>query len=156
MTHTELQYRNYDSKQPQRPSIDWEKVVTPDDCSDAPDERDDGYWPSRDPDDCGYVGEITDEEFQAMHDKAQARYDAWKRGDWCFVGIAAKATIHVPIGCGSFTSYTLQSPGIWGIEGDDAFDTSEGYRNEVYEEQKAELLHHLKAIGEFVSTLGEN
>jgi hypothetical protein len=56
-----------------------------DDCSDRPDQRDDGFWPSRDPKAAGYV---LPENFDAEHTKAERVMKAWKNDEWFYCGVA--------------------------------------------------------------------
>jgi hypothetical protein len=126
-------------KKPQIASIDWQKVIEDDDCQDRPDERDDGFWPSNDPNAAGYV---KPEDYDKQLASATERYNAWKRGDWNFIGVRARAVITLPIGGTSFVTYELVSPGLWGIESD-----AGDYLDEIFKEEKATLLDHLRAIG---------
>lgn len=139
------QFRNYDNfQQAQIVRIDWQKVEEYEEGQEPPDHRDEGFWPSRDPKAAGYVGEVSDEAFDKLQRDAKEFHDAWTREEWWYVGVKARATIHVPIGGGSFTIYTIESAGVWGIEND---AQSAAYRLEVFEEQKAELFAHLQHIG---------
>lgn len=145
------QFRNFDApNRPQQVAIKWKRKLIDDDSGDMPDDNNDGFWPSLDPDEAGYIGDdptdVTGEKQQARFEEqqaeAQARYDAF--GDsWNFVGVVAVAHISIPIGGGSFATYTLQSPGLWGVESD-----AGDYLETVYEDQKAELLSHLVKLGE--------
>lgn len=134
-------YRNFDAKLLAPVTrIDWEMIVQQDDCTDRPDERDDGFWPSQDPKAAGYIGEGAD--YEAAYEAAQARMSAWQAGDWTYIGVIARAHIMVPIGQGSWTTYTLDSPGLWGIESD-----AGDYLKQVFADEKAEVLAHLKTLG---------
>ena len=61
------------------------------------------------------------------------------RGDWCFVGIIAKAEIVT----GTGTIQIIRSGGLWGIES----DSDESYINEIRNEQVNELSHELESLG---------
>lgn len=111
--------------------IQWAMILEPDPSGDRPDERDDGFWLSEDPADAGYV---LPENYAAERAKAIKRMAAWERGYWQYVGVIAEARCLV-VAHGVGTHITLRSPGLWGVE-DDAGD----YLQEVYAEQKAELL----------------
>lgn len=142
------QFRNFDApKAPQAVRIEWERVLKDDDSADRPDQMQDGFWPSQDPEDAGYVEPDKFEEAQELAQTRMAEFDA---GDWGYVGVIARAHIAVPIGGGSFCTYTLDSPGLWGVESD-----SPEYLAEVFEEQKAELLEHLKTMGEHFAPFPE-
>ena len=72
------------------------------------------------------------------------RIAAWRAGDWGFVGVRAKATIYVPAGGGNFTTYTLTSAGLWGVES----DSGEEYFASIFEDEQSGLIADLKKIGE--------
>ena len=134
------QYLNFDApNRPQLVSIRWEMETPRDDYSDRPDERDDGFWPSRDPSTAGYVGAA---DFDAAQEAAEARMAAWEAGDWEYIGVVAVAHVAIPIGGGSFCNHTFRSAGCWGIESD-----SGDYLEEVFREEQAELLAQLKTLG---------
>ena len=59
-----------------------------DDCCDAPDERDDGFWPSLDPNDAGWIGPKSKRTLARHAAKVQAVMDAWKRDEWHYFGVA--------------------------------------------------------------------
>lgn len=73
------------------------------------------------------------------------RFNAWTRGDWGFIGVRAKATIYLPIGCGAFTVCKMTSPGVWGIES----DSGEDFLAEIFEQEKAGLKAAMLAIGDW-------
>lgn len=60
-------------------------TVYRDDTTDKPDERDDGFWPSKDKKAAGYV---LPENFEAEMAKAKEVMRAWKNDEWFFCGIA--------------------------------------------------------------------
>lgn len=133
-------FRNYDAPtRPQRVSITWSMETPQDDCGDAPDKRDEGFWPSHDKNAAGYV---LPENFDKEQRKATRRMNAWKRGDWYYIGVVAVAHVSIPIGNGSFVTHEFRSAGLWGIE-----DSAGDYLKEVYAEEKDELLSQLKALG---------
>jgi hypothetical protein len=72
----------------------------------------------------------------------QARLDAWNRDDWHFIGIQARAHVLL-VRNGTGTIYTLESPGLWGIEN----DSGEEYLAEVFAEECSTLRDDLKALG---------
>lgn len=69
------------------------------------------------------------------------RMDKLMKGDYCYLGITAKASVSYKIGGGNYRLESLSSGGLWGIESD-----SGDYLKEVEEEQLADLLEHLKAF----------
>ena len=68
----------------------------------------------------------------------RARLKAFHDGDWHMEGCYAVAIVTV-----DGVRQTIQSAGLWGIES----DSSEEYRREVEEEQRAELLGILATLG---------
>lgn len=125
----EQQFANFDAPLwPQAVRIDWRRLELDDETGNPGD----------------YL--FQDDEYRAQD---QTRLDAWRAGDWSFIGIQAEATIYVPIGQGCFSTYTLTSPGLWGIES----DSGEECFAEVFEEEKAQLIDALKLIGKAAETL---
>lgn len=116
--------------------------IVPDDNQERPDENDEGFWPSKDPDAAGYVDP---DKFDDEWAKAQARMDAWERGDWYYVGVRAKAEIKVPHGRDHWILSTMRSPGIWGIESDSGAD----YMAEVFGDENVTLLEMLDSLREY-------
>ncbi len=74
-----------------------------DDCPDAPDQRQDGFWPSLYKDAPGFIGEADQESvrgtdspperngfrqrFAKAQAKAEAVMEAWRKGEWFYCGI---------------------------------------------------------------------
>lgn len=130
------QFRHLDTKKPDGFYIQFHILTPADDSGDTPEDHNEGFWPSRDKDDAGYIGAGRDFEarFSAAHDEAQARLERFNSGDWHYIGVQAEAhclLVHNDVG----TFYELRSAGIWGVESD-----AGPYLQELYEEQKAELL----------------
>lgn len=68
----------------------------------------------------------------------RARLKAFRAGAWHFEGCYAVARVTV-----NGTRQTIRTPGLWGIES----DSDNGYRREVEEEQREELLDLLNSLG---------
>lgn len=82
-----------------------------DDDTSPPDERQDGFWPSLDPNDPGYIGPKSRRTLQRHQAKAQAVMDAFKRDEWCYFGVAVTVRRKgVPL-TGRYDN------ALWGIEG---------------------------------------
>ena len=63
--------------------------VVPDDCPDAPDQRQDGFWPSLYIGAPGFIGPGPNHR-QRLADaqaKAEAVMEGWRKGDWFYCGI---------------------------------------------------------------------
>lgn len=134
---TTPRFANIDTRRADGFYVQFERVIISDDTQERPDENDEGFWPSRDHDAPGYVGES---DFDAQMTIATERMEAWERGDWEFVGVRARAhcmTVRNGVG----TMFTLESPGLWGIESDVG-----DYLNDVFEDEKAELLGMIEAM----------
>lgn len=58
-----------------------------DDCSDRPDERQDGFWPSLDPNDAGYIGPKSKSTLARHMAKAKAIVKAWENDEWFYCGV---------------------------------------------------------------------
>lgn len=67
------------------------------------------------------------------------RMESLNNGNWCFIGIIAKAEIRTKNG----TSQTITSGGLWGIES----DSGEDYLGQVGKEQLEGLRQELKSLG---------
>ena len=59
-----------------------------DDGCGAPDERDDGFWPSLDPDDAGYIGNKSKSTLARHMAFAEQVMQAWKDDEWFYCGVA--------------------------------------------------------------------
>ena len=84
--------------------------VMRDDTPDAPDKRQDGFWPTLDPQDAGYIGAgKTDADLEAAKAQAKAVMDAWEADEWFYCGIVV---------CVSRAGITLDdhAASLWGIE----------------------------------------
>jgi hypothetical protein len=79
---------------------------------------------------------------RAQYEKADGeRLAAFHRGDWNMIGLRAKATIWIERP-GYRTNYTLESPGIWGVES----DSGEDYLAELFAEECATLKADIEAM----------
>lgn len=125
-----------------RPVITFERRLKEDNDSMQSPEDDEGFYPSLDKDAPGWIGDNPSEPFDVQMAKALKRVEDFKRGAWGYIGVVARAIIRVPVGGKSIAFYHLDSPGLWGVES----DAGEEYLNEVYHEQVAELIGHLRAI----------
>lgn len=127
---------------PQRPAISWTMETPRDNHASAPDKMQDGYWPSLDPEDAGFIGEgKTAADLKRETQKARLRYNRWLGDAWQYVGVVARAVVFIPAGGQSFRVLELRSAGLWGIESD-----SGPYLREVYEEQREELRAELATL----------
>ncbi len=65
-----------------------------DDSGEAPDERDEGFWPSLDPQSCGYIGPRSKATLARHTARAQSVMDAWKNDEWFYCGVAVQAWLN--------------------------------------------------------------
>ena len=63
--------------------------IVADDCPDAPDQRQDGFWPSLYKDAPGFIGPGNGfrKRFAEAQANAEAVMDAWRKGEWFYCGI---------------------------------------------------------------------
>ena len=67
---------------------DGEMEKGPGDLSQENDQRQDGFWPSLDPQDAGYIGAgNTDADLETAKARAKAVMDAWEADEWFYCGI---------------------------------------------------------------------
>ena len=74
----------------------------------------------------------------------EARLAAWRRDEWHFLGIRARALIKIPYGANPeyWVTAELMSPGLWGIES----DSGEDYFRQVYQEEREILIAMLASL----------
>lgn len=140
-----------DSPAPQRVRISWDCVREYDESADRPDQMQDGFWPSLDPLAAGFIGDDpTDVDgtkqasrFLEQQKAAEFRMAAFDAGDWNYMGVRARAIIHIPLGGQSFRVLRIESAGLWGIES----DCGDDYVSSIFDEQRDSLLAELKTLG---------
>ncbi len=99
--------------------------VVRDDCGDAPDQRQDGFWPSLYKDAAGFIGAGNgwSERFDKAQARAEAIMEAWRKDEWFYCGIVLSV---------SFDGVTLDehAASLWGIETNYP-DSDNAYLSEV-------------------------
>lgn len=120
-------------------ALTWQMLLIDDPNNDRPDDRDDGFWPSHEPDAAGYV---EPDNFEAARAEATSRMDRWESGDWNYVGVVARATLRIAVGQNTSCLITINSPGVWGIESD-----AGDYLATVFNEERETLRNMLKDFG---------
>jgi hypothetical protein len=82
-----------------------------DDCPDAPDQRQDGFWPSLDLDAPGFIGPGPShrQRFAEAEAESKAVMEGWRKGDWFYCGLVL---------CVSLEGIELapHATSLWGIE----------------------------------------
>lgn len=89
---------------------------------------------------------ITEKERQKMVKQNKERLDAYNNGQWCAIGIFARANIEIPLPrdeSGNRIIQEIRSGGLWGIES----DSPREYIEEIEKEQVEELKDILKSLG---------
>ena len=113
--------------------------ISHDDTPDAPDERQDGFWPSLYPNDAGFIG--AGNGWRDRFDNAQARAEAvmaaWKNDEWYYCGVILSVAID---------GITLDdhAASLWGIEANYP-NSDNAYLTEVANELLSEALETAKA-----------
>jgi hypothetical protein len=113
--------------------------IAHDDTRDAPDERQDGFWPSLYKDDAGFIGSGNGwrDRFDAAQAKAERVMDAWKNDEWYYCGIILSVAVD---------GLTLHNhaASLWGIEANYP-DSDNAYLAEVANELLSEALEAANA-----------
>ena len=111
--------------------------IVRDDCMDAPDQRQDGFWPSLYINDPGFIGPGNNfrERLAKAQAEAEAVMDAWRKDDWFYCGIV------LAIECEGVELDSTQAS-LWGIEAN-----YPGSDNAYLSEVAGELLPDALAAG---------
>lgn len=107
--------------------------VVRDDRPDAPDKRQDGFWPTLDPKDAGYIGaDKTEADLEAAKARAKSVMDAWENDEWFYCGIVVRV---------ARAGVTLDghAASLWGIEANYP-DSDNAYLTEVARELVPEAI----------------
>jgi hypothetical protein len=85
--------------------------IVPDDCPDAPDQRQDGFWPSLYADAPGFIGPGANhrQRFAVAQAKAEAVMEGWRKGDWLYCGIVLSVSLEG-------VQLASHPASLWGIE----------------------------------------
>ncbi|MCH9751563.1 hypothetical protein [Hyphomonas sp. KY3] len=97
--------------------------IARDDCPDAPDERQDGFWPSLYKDAPGFIGPGSNHRrrFADAQARAEAVMEAWRKDEWFYCGVVLSIALEGVI-------LDADAASLWGIEtnypyGDNAYLT---------------------------------
>ena len=114
--------------------------IVRDDCPDAPDERQDGFWPSLYKDAPGFIGPGNNfrERFAQAQARAEAVMEAWRKDEWFYCGIVQSV---------AFEGILLDdhAASLWGIEANYP-DSDNAYLTDVANELLPEALDAGRAI----------
>lgn len=110
-------------------------TVYRDESGDTPEQRDEGFWPSRDPNAAGYV---LPKNFKAEMARAKRVLAAWEADQWFYCGVA------VTVECEGITLLGQYDCALWGIECNYP-DSDNAYLGEVANELLGEAIEQAKA-----------
>ena len=112
--------------------------ISHDDSPDKPDERQDGYWPSLDPNAAGFIGTGNGwrKRFEQQQAKAESVMAAWLNDEWFYCGIILSVTIDE-------TELTDHAASLWGIEANYP-DSDNSYLSQIANELLSEALDAAK------------
>lgn len=93
----------------------------------------------------GYAKGVAETLARSYCRQAFTRAEGLDAGDWCYIGIMAKATVKTPVdhNPGCFRLETFTSGGLWGIESDSGSD----HIGEIHQEELDDLKSHLEDFG---------
>lgn len=124
--------------------VDYTARVYRDDNLEPPDKRQDGFWPSLDPKDCGYIGDKGQAEFDKQMRHAKAVMRGWKNDEWFYCGIVLEVEINDEV-------IEKHAESLWGIERNyppyDTNLTPNEYLTTVANELLDEHLRNKKKVG---------
>ena len=110
-------------------------TVYRDDSGETPEQRDMGFWPSLDPQSCGYIGPKSKATLARHMRKAQAVLAAWQAEDWFYCGVAVRAFFDdIPL-TGEY------GHALWGIECNYPGKRANSYLREVANELLDDCAH---------------
>lgn len=113
--------------------------IVRDDCPDAPDERQDGFWPSEYIGDPGFIGPGPNwrQRLAEAHAKAEAVMTAWRHDEWFYCGVVISVSREEIVLCEHAAS-------LWGVEANYP-GTDNSYLGEVANELLPEALDAARA-----------
>jgi len=113
--------------------------IAHDDTPDAPDERQDGFWPSLYPDDAGFIGAGNRwrDRFATAQALAERVMAAWKNDEWFYCGVILSVAI-------DGFELTDHAASLWGIEANYP-ESDNAYLTEVANELLLGALEAAKA-----------
>ena len=115
-------------------------AIVLDDCRDAPDQRQDGFWPSLYIGDPGFIGPGSGfrERFAKAQAEAEAVMEGWRKGDWFYCGIVLSFTLEG-------VTLDAHAASLWGVEAN--YPRSDNaYLSEVANELLPEALDVARAV----------
>lgn len=121
-----------------------------DDCGDTPEDRQDGFWPSLDPKDAGYIGPKSKATLAKHMAKARAVLKAWQEDEWFYCGVC------VTVSRAGVELTGRYDHALWGVECNYPSKQGNAYLSEVAGEQANEALAAANAkLDELLASLTE-
>ena len=113
--------------------------ITHDETPDAPDERQDGFWPSLYPDDAGFIGAGNGwrDRFTKAQTHAERVMAAWKNDEWFYCGVILSVAVDGLV-------IDKHAASLWGIEANYP-DSDNAYLTEIANDLLPEALEAAKA-----------
>jgi hypothetical protein len=107
---------------------------------DAPDQRQDGFWPSlyKDAPGCIGPGNGFRERFAKAQAEAEAVMEAWRKGDWFYCGIVLSVALEGVV-------LSEHAASLWGVEANYP-ESNNAYLTEVANELLPEALDVARAV----------
>jgi hypothetical protein len=114
--------------------------IVRDDCTDAPDERQDGFWPSLYKDAPGFIGPGNNfrERFAQAQVRAEAIMEAWRKDEWFYCGIVLSVALEG-------VELDSHAASLWAIEANYP-DSDNAYLTDVANELLPEALDAGRAV----------
>ena len=84
-------------------------TIVYDDSSGRPDRECDGFWPSLNPKDAGWIGDKSPSTLARRRARAQSVMDAWQNNEWFWCGIVLSVSRNGVVLDG-------RAAGLWGVE----------------------------------------
>lgn len=110
-----------------------------DDCSDKPDERDDGFWPSLDSKSAGYIGPRSQATLHRHMEQAKRTMQAWLNDEWFYCGVA------VTVSRADVSLTGRYDHALWGVECNYPSKNKNTYLRTVANELLSEALEAARA-----------
>ncbi len=110
-----------------------------DDDNSAPDKRQDGFWPSLDPNNDGYIGKKSKSALRRHMNRAKEFYARWELGEMVYCGV-----------CVTIERHDVQLTGkydhaLWGVDCNYPTKTPNAYLRDVANELLPEALEAARA-----------
>ncbi|RAN36574.1 hypothetical protein [Hyphomonas sp. GM-8P] len=115
-------------------------AIVLDDCPDAPDQRQDGFWPSLYINDPGFIGPGNGfrERFAKAQAEAETVMEGWRKGDWFYCGIVLSVALEG-------VTLDTHAASLWGVEANYP-GSDNAYLTEVANDLLPEALDTARAV----------